>query len=192
MKINNISPQINFKQVIQIEMSNEESYAPHRYINSNKELVSVLNNKKSGYSKDEAKAIKAFFSEIYGKNVKNIALERVTGEKFLTTDAQTTDINNLKQFNKQVKGLFTPKLNSWFGGIVRSTHPGVHIRQLKESTDEYVFETIRGICKYSDQKNKNTSIKITKDPQEERFSFFEVVKQEADGTIKTKTLNLNA
>ena len=47
MKINNISPQINFKQVIQIEMSNEESYAPHRYINSNKELVSVLNNKKN-------------------------------------------------------------------------------------------------------------------------------------------------
>lgn len=192
MKINNISPQMSFKQVIQINTSTDEYYNSHRYGEANKDLVNVLNNKKNRYSKDEAKQIKAFFKDILGKDNKNANLVYYCGEKFLTTGDQTKDLKEIKAFTKKVKGIFTPTLKSWIGGITRATHPSRPLSALKESTGEWQWEMIKCICKYSDHKNQNTYITIKRNPQEERYSFFELKRQCADGKIETKTLDLNA
>lgn len=192
MKINNISPQINFKQSIQINTSTDEYYNSHRYGEANKDLINVLNNKKNGYSKDEAKQIKEFFKDVLGKDNKNVNLVYYAGEKFLTTGNQTKDLNEIKAFTKKVKGIFTPELKSWFGGITRATHPSRPLQTLKETTGEWQWEMIKCICKYSDTKNRNTSLKITKNLQEERFTYFELRKQGVDGKIETKSLDLNA
>ena len=191
MKINNIQPQINFKQVIRINTSTDEYYNSHRYGEANKDLVNVLNNKKNGYSKDEAKQIKAFFKDILGKDNKNANLVYYCGEKFLTTGDQTKDLKEIKAFTKRIKDTSLPQLKSWYGQNT-AEETGRHLKNLKTSVNEYEWEMIKCICKYSDHKNQNTYITIKRNPQEERYSFFELKRQCADGKIETKTLDLNA
>ena len=193
MRINNISPQINFKQVIPINMQGSEKHNNYPYKNANKELTNILNNKKSEfYSKGEAKQIKAFFNSILGKDNKNIALEYSDKEKFLTTGQQSKDIQELRKFEQQAQKISTPKIKSYCGETF-TTDPFCLVSNLKAKAMTFRCEMIRNICKYSDPNNKNTSITMKSKEGEERFSLFEYTKKDANGeVIETKTLDLNA
>ena len=193
MKINNISPQINFKQVISINMQGSEVYNDYPYRNANKELTNVLNNKKSEfYSKGEAKQIKTFFDSFLGKDNKNIAIEYSDRKKFLTTGQQSKDIQEIRKFEQQTQRISAPKIKSYCGQTF-STDPFCLVSNLKAKAMVFRCEMIENICKYSDHENKNASITMQKEQGEERFSLFEYTKKDANGeVIETKTLDLNA
>ncbi len=192
MKINNISPQINFKQVIQINIQSGEAYNHNPYENANKELTNILNNKKSNfYSKDEAKKIKTFFDSFLGKDNKNIALEYCDLKKFLTTGQQSKELSSLDSFVEQTEKINPPKIKSRAGIITVSASSAVS--NLRKTAIEFWAQVTKGILEYSDDENKNTSITMKSKEGEERFSLFEYTKKDANGeVIETKTLDLNA
>ena len=185
MRINNITPQINFKQVIRIKTSTDEYYNSHNYETANKELANVLNNKKSSlYSQNEAEQIKNFFNQILGKDNKKVAFQEHYSKKFLTTGEHTKDINDLKKFETQMLAIQAPQIQR-----VTSRNIAHSLQNLKMDTKIYSVEILDDIFAYADSKSYIT---IKKEPTEERFSFFEFKKQNTDGKIETKSLNLNA
>lgn len=185
MKINNIQPQINFKQVIRINQSTDEYYNSGHYETANKELANILNNKKSDlYSQDETEQIKDFFNQVLGKDNKKVAFEYHNSKKFLTTGQHTKDIKDLKKFEAQIQIIQAPQIKR-----ITSRNIAHSLQNLKMDTRIYSTEILDDIYAYADSKSYIT---IKKEKNEERFSFFEFKKQNDDGKIETKSLNLNA
>lgn len=198
MKISNLSPQINFAKVIEIEKDRRDEIHMWNGFEAEQTIADVLNGKKSRrvaqkYTEKDEQKIKEFFKPLLGEDNKNVLFRCYDRRKYLITGQESEDVLNLEKFVEDVRKINYPKTNyALNAGTYDDGSVGCRIRSFISTMRDASYEKCRALARYHVY-NDPSQVKLKLDYGDscDKIQFFEANTKNDVGETKTITLNLN-
>ena len=199
MKINNISPNINFGKVIEIEKDKYDEHNAWNGFLAEKAVVNVLNNEKytktkGHYGMADAQQIRDFFEPLLGKDKEKIIFRYYDGKKYLITGKEAKDVLAIEKFVKDAREMKYPETD--YVLLNGTSSDGFVKRKIKTFAQDMAIaaeDKCRCLARSYVRNDSNPiKLKMTYGNSYNKIHDFEATIKSPDGTTKTKTLNLKA
>ena len=196
MKINNISPSINFGKVIAI---NKGSNVERHHQATLSKCATILNGGQAEkgekfYTKEEKEEIKEFFKDVFEKDNKKIRFKHFwfpfDEENYLVSGQESEDIITLFNYAYKVQGMELPETKTYknFGG---ASNPYGALKYFKEEIAKYAVEKSSAIClsHVNNQERYHDSISLNI-KSAKQGTIIEKTKKYQDGRTETSSIHL--
>ena len=199
MKINNISPNINFGKVIEIEKDKFDEHNAWNGFSAERAVVDVLNNEKytktkGHYGVADAQQIRDFFEPLLGKDKDKIIFRYYDERKYLITGKEAKDILAIEKFVKDARELKYPETD--YALLNGTSADGFVKRKIKTFAQDMAIaaqDKCRCLVRNYVRNDSNPiKLKMTYGHSYNKIHDFEATTINKDGTVKTKTLSLKA